>query len=110
MEDPYAIGFFTVEFFEQIKRITNPNGVVMLLGKGLSWNTTRLSFKYIYKNKNPNIEIALRSGCLYLSDDEFTGPAAKDYVLVEEGLKMDEDVYSDQRVGTLADFGAVQPF
>ncbi len=110
MEDPYSIGFFTVEFFEQIKRITNPNGVVMLLGKGLSWNTTRLSFKYIYKNINPHIEIALRSGCLFMSNDEFTGPAARDYVMPNEGLKMDEDVYSDQRVGTLADLGVVKPF
>ncbi len=110
MEDPYAIGFFTVEFFEQVKRIMSPNGVVMLLGKGLSWNTTRLSFKYIYRNNNQKIETALRSGCLYMSDGEFTGPSAKDYDLVEEGLEMGEDVYSDQRVGTLADLGVVKPF
>ncbi len=105
MEDPYSIGFFTVEFFEQIKRILNPNGVVMLLGKGLSWNTTRLSFKYIYRNINPNIETALRSGCLYMSDDPFTGAAARDYVLVEDGLKIGEDVYSDERIGPLAEMG-----
>ncbi|MEM5787663.1 MAG: hypothetical protein AAGU11_10110, partial [Syntrophobacteraceae bacterium] len=62
IEDPYAIGFFTVEFFEQIKRITKPGGVVLQLGKGLSWNTTRLSFRHIYKNINPNTETALRNG------------------------------------------------
>lgn len=105
MEDPYSIGYFTVEFFEQIKRILNPNGVVVLLGKGLSWNTTRLSFKYIYRNINPGIETALRSGCLYMADEPFTGPAARDYALVEDGLKIDEHVYSDERVGPLADVG-----
>jgi predicted membrane-bound spermidine synthase len=52
IEDPYAIGFFTVEFFDQLKRISKPGAVVMMLGKGLSWNTTRMSFKYIYKNSN----------------------------------------------------------
>ena len=106
IEDPYAIGFFTVEFFDQLKQISNPRSVVLLLGKGLSWNTTRLSFKYIYKNNNPITENALRSGCLYMSDDEFTGPAAKDYVLLKDGLNVDEDVYSDERVGTLAELGA----
>jgi len=105
IEDPYAIGFFTVEFFDQIKRITNPNGVALLLGKGLSWNTTRLSFKYIYKNNDPAIETALRSGCLYMSDDEFTSPAARDYVLVKDGINIEEDIFSDERVGTLAELG-----
>lgn len=110
IEDPYAIGFFTVEFFEQIKRILNPRGVVMILGKGLSWNTTRIAFKYIYKNIDPEIEPALRTGCLYMSDDEFTGPAAGDYLLVREGLKEDDPVYSDQRVGTLAELGVMRSF
>ena len=96
IEDPYAIGFFTVEFFDQLKRISKPGAVVMMLGKGLSWNTTRMSFKYIYKNINPEIEPALRSGCLYMSQSEFTGPSAKDYVLVKEGLRMQDDVYSDE--------------
>ena len=45
IEDPYAIGFFTVEFFDQLKRISKPGAVVMMLGKGLSWNTTRMSFE-----------------------------------------------------------------
>lgn len=99
IEDPYAIGFFTVEFFEQLKRITKPDGVIMMLGKGLSWNTTRLSFKYIYRNINPETETALRTGCLWMSEQEFNGPAAKDYTLVLDGPIPGGVVYSDERVG-----------
>ena len=103
IEDPYAIGFFTVEFFDQLKRISKPGAVVMMLGKGLSWNTTRMSFKYIYKNIDSSIEPALRFGCLYMSQTEFSGPAAKDYVLITEGLRKQEDVYSDEYVRPLTE-------
>lgn len=102
IEDPYAIGFFTVEFFDQLKRITKPDGVVMMLGKGLSWNTTRLSFKYIYRNINPDTEAFLMTGCLWLSEEPFLDQAAGDYQLVTDGLIPDGVVYSDQWVGPLS--------
>jgi hypothetical protein len=108
IQDPYQIGFFTIEFFEQLKRITRPGGVVMLLGKGLSWNTTRLSFKYIYRNTNHAVEPALRIGCLYLVQQEITGPAAEDYELVKDGLSAEEVVYSDEHVRRLADFKSLK--
>lgn len=103
LEDPYSIGFFTIEFFEQLKRILKPGGVVMLLGKGLSWNTTRLSFPYIYRNVNPAVEPALRSGCLYLAENPLGTPAVVDYQMVQEGLLPDEVVYTDERVRNLAE-------
>jgi spermidine synthase len=103
IEDPYAIGFFTVEFFDQLKRISKPGAVVIMLGKGLSWNTTRISFKYLYKNIDPRIEPALRFGCLYMSQKEFTGPAAGNYKLITEGLRAQEDVYSDDVVRPLTE-------
>lgn len=112
IEDPYAIGFFTVEFFEQLKKITKPGGVVMMLGKGLSWNTTRLSFKYIYRNVHPDTAGFLRVGCLWMSDDAFREPAAKDYQLVTDDIIPGGVVYSDERVGPLSasvKSGAVNP-
>ncbi|HOI96043.1 MAG TPA: hypothetical protein PK250_15170 [Syntrophobacter fumaroxidans] len=104
IEDPYAIGFFTLEFFDQLKRITRPGGVVLLLGKGTSWNTTRLSFKHVYRNIDPRINSWLRKGCLYLAQEEFQGVAARDYETVRDGLSAEEPVYSDEEVQQLAEY------
>ena len=104
IQDPYSIGYFTLEFFDQLKRITKPGGVILLLGQGLSWNTTRLSFRYIYKNVDPKINSALRSGCLYLSEHELTGPVSRDYEIVRDRLSVEELVYSDQRVQRLGKY------
>lgn len=101
LQDPYSIGFFTSEFFLQLKRILNPGGIVMLLGEGLSWNTTRMCFKYIYKNINPQTEHALRLNLFFLTDEPFTGPAAADYQLVDKGLLPGGLVYSDEKVFAL---------
>jgi predicted membrane-bound spermidine synthase len=98
LQDPYSIGYFTSEFFNQLKTIMNPGGVVMLLGKGLSWNTTKMCFKYAYKNINPQTEHALRLNLYYLTDEPFTGPAASDYELMKDGLSPDGLIYSDEKV------------
>jgi predicted membrane-bound spermidine synthase len=98
LQDPYSIGYFTVEFFEQVKNVMNPGGVVLLLGNGLSWNTTRMSFKYVYNNISPQTEHALRLNLFYLSDEKFTGPATHDYQLVKYELMPEGLVFSDERV------------
>jgi predicted membrane-bound spermidine synthase len=102
LQDPYSIGFFTVEFFDQVKKVLNPGGLVLLLGDGLSWNTTRMSFRYVYKNINPRIEHALRLNLFYLTDELFTGPAADDYQMVKDGLLPGGLIYSDAKVFQLA--------
>jgi predicted membrane-bound spermidine synthase len=98
LQDPYSIGFFTVEFFDQLKKTMNPGGIVLLLGDGLSWNTTKMSFRYVYKNINPQTEHALRLNLFYLTDEKFTEPAVNDYQLVKDGLLPGGLIYSDERV------------
>ncbi len=75
----------------------------MLLGKGLSWNTTRLAYPFIYRNINPAVEPALRTGCLYLTENPVTTPAAAHYELVREGLLPDGEVYTDEEVRDLTE-------
>lgn len=98
LQDPYSLGFFTIEFFDQLKRIMNPGGMVMLLGTGLSWNTTKMSFRYIYRNINPQTEHALRLNLFYLTDERLSGPTADDYQLVSDSLMHEGLIYSDERV------------
>ena len=102
LQDPYSIGFFTTEFFQQLKRIMNPDGIVLLLGDGLSWNTTKRCFRYAYKNINPRTEHALRLNLFYLTDQPISGPAASDYALVPDGLTPGGLIYSDEKVFLLS--------
>jgi predicted membrane-bound spermidine synthase len=102
LQDPYSIGYFTVEFFEQLKDVMNPAGIVMLLGEGLSWNTTRMSFKYVYKNINPQTEHDLRLNLFYLSDERFSGPASSDYQLANDELLPGGFIFSDEEVVRLS--------
>ena len=102
LQDPYSIGFFTTEFFQQLKRIMNPDGIVLLLGDGLSWNTTKRCFRYAYKNINPRTEHALRLNLFYLTDQPISGPAASDYALVPDGLTPGGPIYSDEKVFLLS--------
>jgi predicted membrane-bound spermidine synthase len=104
LQDPYSIGFFTIEFFDQLKKIMNPGGIVLLLGDGLSWNTTRKSFKYVYKNINPQTEHALRLNLFYLTDEKFTDPVVKDYELVKDGMLPGGLIYSDEEVFRLTKY------
>ena len=98
LQDPYSIGYFTTEFFSQLKTIMNPGGIVMLLGEGLSWDTTKMCFKYAYKNIDPQTEHALRLNLYYLTDEQFTGSAARDYELVQETSSPGGLIYSDEKV------------
>lgn len=65
--DPYFAGFFTVEFFAQLKKILNPRGVIALYGAGMSWDTTQASFPYIYRNVDPSASPIIRENGLFLS-------------------------------------------
>lgn len=98
LQDPYSTGFFTTEFFQQLKRIMNPDGIVLLLGDGLSWNTTKRCFRYAYKNINPQTEHALRLNLFFLTDQPIREPTAGDYALVQDSLTPDGLIYSDERV------------
>ncbi|MBF0485516.1 MAG: hypothetical protein HQL16_03270 [Candidatus Omnitrophica bacterium] len=98
LQDPYQIGFFTTEFFGRLKDIMNDQGVVILLGGGLSWNTTRLSFPYIYKNNTPGIEPHIQHNCLYMATRPFRPEIAANYALIMDPLEPNGIVYSDERV------------
>ena len=102
LQDPYQIGFFTTEFFGRLKEILNDGGVVLLLGGGLSWNTTRLSFRYIYKNVAQGIEPHIQHHCLYLTDQPFRPEVVADYRLVTDRLIPGGVVYSDEKVWRVA--------
>jgi len=101
IQDPYQIGFFTTEFFGQLKKILNDGGVVLLLGEGLSWNTTRLSFPYIYKNIDPSVQEHIHRSCLYMTGSPFRPDVAKDYALMTDPPEQGGVVYSDDKVWRL---------
>ncbi|MBF0483171.1 MAG: hypothetical protein HQL25_00545 [Candidatus Omnitrophica bacterium] len=98
LQDPYSSGFFTVDFFELLKKKMNPDGLVILIGDGLSGKTTRVSFKYIYRNIDPNIQRHVRENCLYMSDQPIGEWAAKDYAVVDRIADNKELVFYDDRV------------
>ncbi|NTV29344.1 MAG: hypothetical protein HGA80_04605 [Candidatus Omnitrophica bacterium] len=98
IQDPYQIGFFTTDFFRQLKDILAEDGVVILLGDGLSWNTTRLSFRHIYRNNNPAVEPFLQRRCLYLTDRPLRPAVSGDYKEVLDPPEPGGLVYSDDRV------------
>ncbi len=98
LQDPYQSGFFTTDFFDLVKRKMNPGGVVILLGGGLSWNTTRLSFPYVYKNINPSTERHIREKCLFMSELPFPEKVADDYRIVDDPLEKGGVVYADEIV------------
>jgi spermidine synthase len=98
LEDPYQIGFLTTEFFDQLKAILEDGGVVLLLGDGLSWNTTRMSFRHIYKNVAPDIEPHIQHHCLYMTDEPFRPEVAVDYQRLTNRVDPGGLVYSDHRV------------
>lgn len=101
LQDAYSIGLFTTEFFQQLKQIMHPDGIVLLLGDGLSWSTTRRCFRYAYKNINPRTEHALRLNLFFLTDQPISEPTARDYTLVQNPLEPGGLIYSDERVSLL---------
>src|SRR5262249_48704866 len=76
MRDPYASGFYTKEFFEQLKRILKPNGVVASLTLGLSWHTTESSFPYIYRNIDPAVSESFRGMVFFLSREPLSSESS----------------------------------
>ncbi len=94
--DPYYGGFFTVDFFDQLKRILKPHGVIAILGIGLSWDTTQSSFTYVYKYSAPGEPLISKNG-YFLSVEPFDPKVAWRYTRVEEETGK-SPVYSDHRI------------
>jgi spermidine synthase len=96
MRDPYASGFYTTEFWEQLKRILKPNGVVASLTIGLSWYTTESSFPYIYRNIDPTVSEWFRRGVLFLSREPLGQHLEPSYARIE--AYPPRVLYTDHRI------------
>lgn len=96
--DPVYHGFFTTDFFDRLKDIMNPGGVIALLGLGISRNTTSSSFNYVYRNIDPDKEPGFRRGVNFLMMEKIGGKAAGNYEQVEKERFSGEPVYSDDDV------------
>lgn len=95
--DPYYGGFFTLEFFNQLKRVLKPHGVIAMLGTGISWDTTQSSFPYIYKNTTTGDDQWMYENEYFLSMEPFDPRLASRYALQEQKPK-NSPVYSDHRI------------
>lgn len=94
--DPYYSGFFTLEFYTQLKQILKPGGVVASLGVGLSYDTMRAAFPHIYTYSAPGRELISNSG-FFLSVSPFRSEVVTDFT--EVGMEsFGEPIYSDRRV------------
>lgn len=94
--DPYYSGFFTLEFYDQIKRIMKPHAVVASLGTGLSYDTTRSSFPYMYKYVKAGRDL-ISTGGFFLSIDPFDETIAENFA-AENPAPGQEPLYSDRRI------------
>jgi spermidine synthase len=94
--DPYYSGFFTLEFYSQLKKILQPGGVVASLGVGLSYDTMRTSFPYVYTYISPGRELISESG-FFLSMSPFRSEVAPHFAEVGPEI-YGEPIYSDHRV------------
>ena len=97
MRDPYASGFYTVDFWEQLKRILKPNGIVASLTIGLSWHTTESSFPYIYRNIDPAVSEWFRREVIFLSREPLDQHLGSSYARIEE-LNEPRVLYTDHRI------------
>jgi len=96
IHDLYAIGFYTKEFLEQLKRILKPGGVVASLGVGLSQHTTESNFPYIYRNIDPTVSKFFRSMAVFLLREPLSQRFESSYTL---GASNPERVlYTDHRI------------
>ncbi len=94
--DPYYSGFFTVEFFDQLKRILKSNGVIASLGVGLSYDTMRSSFPYVYTYTGQGRELISDSGFFLTMAPLADGLASS---FTPEGSATGETpIYSDHRI------------
>lgn len=93
IRDPYSAGFYTIDFFNLLKKHLTPDGVVMIAGQGLSWSTTRMSFDHIYDHQRARGEL------LYLKtqalDPSFNTQGFQE---VESKLSLNDHLYFDHRV------------
>jgi predicted membrane-bound spermidine synthase len=97
MRDPYASGFYTKEFFEQLKRILKPNGIVASETLGLSWYTTESSFPYIYRNVDPAVSEPFRGMVVFLSREPLSQRSESSYARI--GSSNPEPLlYTDHRI------------
>lgn len=94
--DPYYSGFFTLEFFDQLKRILKPGGVIASLGVGLSYDTMRASFPHVYRYSGIGRELIRDSG-FFLAVQPFQEDVADNFI--QEGPEPGgEPIYSDKKV------------
>jgi len=97
IRDLYAIGFYTKEFLEQLKRILKPDGVVASLGLGLSQHTTESNFPYIYRNIDPAVSLFVRNTAFFLSREPLSQRFESSYARI--GASNPERVlYTDHRI------------
>lgn len=94
--DPYYSGFFTVEFFDQIKRILTPQGIVASLGVGLSYDTLTASFPYRYTYTAEGKELISDSGYFLTVSPIPDSRSTKFTLQTDEGYG--EPIYSDSRI------------
>lgn len=98
--DPYYSGFFTLEFFGQVKNILKPEGVVASLGVGLSYDTMRRAFPYLYRYTAPGRDLISDSG-FFMTTMPLGGDAA--LLFMPEGPESGgEPVYSDRRASGIS--------
>jgi len=95
--DPYYAGFFTTDFFVQLKRILKPGGVVASLGIGLSWNTTHAVFPYIYTYTDSGRPLITENG-YFLSATRFPRELASVFALREPEGENGGPVYTDHTI------------
>lgn len=103
--DPYYSGFFTLEFFDQIKRILTPRGVVASLGVGLSYDTLRAAFPYMYRYTAQGKELITDSG-FFLTNSPISGPGATSFTRIDD-TGYGEPVYSDRKIMNRSFSGAL---
>jgi spermidine synthase len=94
--DPYYSGFFTLDFFDQIKHILKPHGVVASLGVGLSWQTTHTAFPFMYTYNGPGREEMSQSG--YFLRTQAIPPSLASRFTLETVPFTNDPVYTDHEV------------
>jgi hypothetical protein len=90
-------GFYTKEFFEQLKRILKSNGVVAMSTLGLSWHTTESNFPYIYRNIDPAVSEPFRRSVFFLSREPLSQRFQSSYTRINVS-NPERLLYTDHRI------------
>ena len=77
--DFYSSGIYTLEFYNLLKKRLDPDGVMMILGLGLSRRTLWDSIPFIYRNVNPDVLFFIRETTVYLRMKEFPEEFASEF-------------------------------